>query len=113
AVDDGAAEAAFGVVVGRFDAVGVGECPECGPALEQVARVVAVVLGARALAGGVLKQGSELCLERRDLRLQSGAAAVLLVGVPGGEEVVCDYEAAAVGGEVPDQVGPAELPLGG
>src|SRR5713226_8853539 len=59
AVDDGAAEAAFGVVVGRFDAVGVGEGPEGGPALEEVAREVAVVLGARAFAGGVLEQRSE------------------------------------------------------
>ena len=58
------------MVVGRFDTVGVGESPEGGPALEEVAREVAVVLGARALAGGVLEQGAELFLERCGLRLQ-------------------------------------------
>ena len=63
-----------------------------------------------------------LCLERRDLRLEPGAVAVGLVAVPGGEEVVGDLEAVAaelfllghafaVGGEVAEQVGPAELPL--
>jgi hypothetical protein len=58
AVDDGAAEAALDMVVGRFDAVGVGEGRGGGPALEEVAGEVAVVLGARAPPGGVLEQGS-------------------------------------------------------
>src|SRR6266568_1490659 len=95
AVDDGAAEAALGMVVGRFDAVGVGEGPEGGPALEEVSREVAVVLGARAFAGGLLEQRSEACLERGNLRLQAGAVGVGLVGGPGGEEVVCDHESCA------------------
>src|SRR6266536_5300688 len=110
------------MVVGRFDSVGVGEGPEAWPALEKVAREVAVILGARALAGGVLEQCAQLVLERGDLRLQSGAVAVGLVGVPGGEEVAGDLEAVAaelflfcntfaVAGEVAQEVGPAELPL--
>src|SRR5207244_3090667 len=75
-------------------------------------------------AGRVLEQCAELVLERRGLGLQAGPVAVLLVGLPGGEEVVCDPEAAvpevflfghafAVGGEVSEQVGPAELALAG
>src|SRR4029453_12445169 len=95
---DGAAEAAFGVVVGRLDRVGVAEGPECGPALEEVAREVAVVLGAWALAGCVLEQRSEACLERRDLRLQPGPVSVGLVGVPRGEEGVGDQDARAAEG---------------
>src|SRR5439155_15003769 len=116
--------AAFGVVIGRLDAVGVGECPACGPAVEEVLGELPVVFRSRALAGRVLEHRAELVLERRGLGLESGPVAILVVAVPGGEEVVCDYEAAvsefflvghalAVGGEVPDQVGPAELPLGG
>ena len=66
AVDDGAAEPAFGVVVGWLDAVGVGEGPEGGPAFEEVAGELPVVLGPRALARGVLELGVELGLERRD-----------------------------------------------
>ena len=54
AVDDRAAEAAFGVVVGRLDAIGVGESPECGPALEEVLGELAVVLRSRAFPGGFL-----------------------------------------------------------
>src|SRR6266540_6778093 len=95
AVDDGAAEAALGMVVGRLDAVGVGEGPEGGPALEEVPGELAVVLGARALAGGVLEQGSQLGLEWRRLCLEPGPVAVGLVGIPGGEEVVCDHESCA------------------
>jgi hypothetical protein len=56
--------------------------------------------------------------------LETSPIAVLLVDVPEVEEVVCDPEAPvsklflvghafAVGGEVSDQVGPAELPVGG
>ena len=67
------------MVVGRFDSVGVAEGPQCWPALEEVAREVAVVLGARALAGGALEQCAQLVLERGDLRLQPGPVAVGLV----------------------------------
>src|SRR5207247_9423655 len=120
----GAAEAAFGVVVGRFDALGVGEGRERGPAVEEVVGELSVVLRSRALAGRVLEHGAQLVLERRGLRLQPGAVAVGLVAVPGGEERVCDREAAAserfllghafaVGGGVPEEVCPAELPPAG
>jgi len=124
AVDDGAAEAAFGVVVGRLDPVGVGEGPERGPAVEEILGKGAVVLGARAFPRCVFEQRAELCLQRRRLGLEAGPVAVLLVGAPGVEEVVCDLEAVAaetllfahalaVGGEVSEQVGPAELPAAG
>ena len=74
--------------------------------------------GRRARAAG------GACLERCDLRLQPGSVAVELVALPGGEELTCEHEAAgseallfghplAVGGEVSEQVRPAQLPLGG
>src|SRR5262249_1177893 len=83
---------------------------------------VAVVLGARARAGGVLERCAQLVLERCDLGLRPGAVAVCLVGLPGAEEVAGDLQAVlaerllfghafAVGGEVAQEVGPAELPL--
>src|SRR5215831_5165 len=46
-------------------------------------------------AGGVLEQGAELWLERRDLRLQPSPVGVGLVDVSGGEEVVCDHQSSA------------------
>ena len=56
AVDEGAAQAVFGVVVGWLDAVGVGEGPERRPVFEQVVGEEAVVLGLGALADGLLEQ---------------------------------------------------------
>jgi hypothetical protein len=50
AVDDGASQRAFGVVVGRFDRAVVGERPQCRPDLEQVAGQAARVLIAGCLA---------------------------------------------------------------
>ena len=82
------------LLVGSTPSVWV-KVERAGQRLREVPREVAVVLGARALAGGVLEQGSELCLERRGLRLQPGPVAVGLVGAPGGEEVVCDHESGA------------------
>src|SRR6266542_1539318 len=90
--------------------------------VQEVLRELPVVLGSRALASGVLEERAELVLERGGLGLETGPVAVLLVDVPGGEEVVGDLEAVvaelflvghafAVGGEVSDQVGPAELSL--
>jgi hypothetical protein len=72
----------------------------------------------------VFEDRAELVLEWRDLRLQVGSVVVGLVGLPGFEEGVGDHEpcvaevflfahAFAVGGEVPEQVGPAELSLAG
>ena len=67
AVDDGAAQTALGVVVGRLDVVDDGEGPQGGPAFEQVVCELAVVLGLGALARRSLEQRLELGLERRDL----------------------------------------------
>jgi hypothetical protein len=62
-------------------------------------------------------------LEWRDPSLEAVAVCVLLVAVPGCEEVVCDHEtgvsevflfghAFVVRGEVAEEVGPAELSSG-
>src|SRR5437773_328255 len=70
----------------------------------------------------MLEQPAELLLERRGLSLQPGTVAVGLVAGPGGEELACDAQALlaesllfghafAVGGEVAEQMRPAELPL--
>src|SRR6266542_1682557 len=72
----------------------------------------------------VLEHRSELRLERCGLGSETSPVAILLVSVPGVEEIVCDLEAVvaelllvahalAVGGEVSEQVGPAELPPAG
>jgi hypothetical protein len=124
AVDDGAAQAALGVVVGRLDAVDEGEGRERRPALEQVGGEQAVILRLGALARRLLEQRSEFVLERADLFDQAGAVAVLSVLVPGGERSGCDLQAGlaelflggeplAVGAEVPDEVRTAELALFG
>src|SRR5438876_2971671 len=111
------------MVVGWLDAVGVGEGPECGPAVEEVLGELAVVLRPRAFPGGVLEQPAELLLERRGLCLRPGTVGVGLVAGPGGEELARDAQALlaelllfghafAVGGEVSEQMRPAERPLG-
>ena len=124
AVDDRAAQTAFGVVVGRFDAVDDGEGPQRGPALEQVGGEETVVLRLRALARGLFEQRSQLVRERLDPLEELAAITLVPVGVPGREQALCDRQAGlaelllggesfAVGGEVPQQVRPAELaPLG-
>jgi hypothetical protein len=66
------------VVVGRLDAIGVGEGPQRRPALEEALGEEAVVLRPQALAGRVLEQRSELCLQRRNLGLETSAVVVLL-----------------------------------
>ena len=66
------AEAAFGVIVGRSDAVGVGERPQSRPALEQALGEHAVVLRLGAFAGRVLEQRTELVLEGGGLGLVAG-----------------------------------------
>ena len=84
----GAAERAFGGVVGRFDAVDGGEGPERGPDLEQVVGELAVPAVAPALRAGVFEQLPQLGLDRGDLGLESLAVVVLvLVGAPGGEHL--------------------------
>jgi hypothetical protein len=60
AVDDGAAQRALGVVVGRVDVWDGGECPERGPELEQVARDPARAFVARGLCGVAAQDRLEL-----------------------------------------------------
>ena len=55
AVDDGVAEAVSRVVVGWFDAKGVGERPECGPAAEEFLGKPPLVFHPWAFAGRVLR----------------------------------------------------------
>src|SRR5262245_8492484 len=82
-----------------------------GPAFEEVARELSVVLGLRACARGVFEVGAELRLERRDPRLKRSSLGVLLELLPRVEQVVREDEAGvselllfahpfAVGGEV-------------
>src|SRR5215218_555173 len=81
AVDDRAAQSAFGVVVGRLDAVGVGEGPEGGPAVEEVLGEDAVIFRPGAFPGGVFEQRAQFRLQRRGAGLETGPVAVV-VGVP-------------------------------
>src|SRR6266540_3669809 len=71
-------------------------------------------------ARGLFERRLQLLLERADPFDQAGTIAVLRELVPGREQASCDREAGraelllsgeplAVGGEVPDEVGPAEL----
>ena len=55
-MDDGAAERAFGGVVGRLDALEDDEGPERGPDLEQVVREPPMPAGASAFRAGVFEQ---------------------------------------------------------
>ena len=112
------------MVVGRLDAVGVGEGPEGGPAFEEVAGELPVVFGAWALAGGVLEQRCGAWSWSGAMRAWSAARSPSCWKLlPGGEQVVGDREAGvsevllfahafAVGGEVAEQVRPAELAAG-
>src|SRR5450756_498409 len=121
AVDDRAAQATFGVVVGGLDAGDAGEGPQRRPALEQVLGEGAVAAVAGALARRLLEQRPELCLERADALAEARAVGVPAALLPGGEqpfgdlkaghaEVLLGAEALAVGGEVAHQMRPTELP---
>src|SRR5438034_8859018 len=81
------------MVVGRLDAVGVGEGPERRPVLQEVLGEEAVVLRLGALARGLLEQRSEFYFELPDPLVQAGAVAVLAVVVPGFEQPPGDLEA--------------------
>src|SRR5450759_2663755 len=121
AVDDRAAQAALGVVVGRLDAGHAGEGPQRRPAFEQVLREGAVAAVARRLARRLLEQRPKLLLERADPLKQALAVSVPAELSPGGEqplrdpkpgraELLLGAEPLAVGGEVAQQMRPAELP---
>jgi hypothetical protein len=79
AVDHGAAQRAFGVVVGRLDAPMVGERPSRRPDLEQVAREAPGVLVALALAEVAAQDRLELAAQRPNPQLQAAAVAGVLV----------------------------------
>ena len=115
AVDDRAAEAAFGAVVGRLDAVDLAEGPQRRPDFEQVAGEPAGALVRGGLAGVAVEEWFQLGLQRGDPLAQLGAVAVCLEVVPGLKEARRDLESClaeallglepfALGGEVADQV---------
>src|SRR5450756_2517621 len=121
AVDDRAAQATFGVVVGGLDAGDAGEGPQRRPALEQVLGEGAVAAVAGALARRLLEQRPELCLGRADALAEARAVSVPAALLPGGEqpprdlkaghaELLLGAEPLAVGGEVAHQMRPTELP---
>jgi hypothetical protein len=60
AVDDRAAESAFGVVVGRLNAVLLSEAPEHGPNFQEVVRETAGALVARRIGAGAVCPGGVL-----------------------------------------------------
>ena len=66
AVDDGAAEAAFGVVVGRGHAGTGGEGPEGGPGFEQAAGEAAAALVAGCSAAVLAQERLELAAQPAD-----------------------------------------------
>src|ERR1700694_4878296 len=116
----GAAECAFGVVVGRLDAGVAGERPECGPGLEEVAGDAAAVLVARALAGVAAHDRLELGLGLADHGLEPGAGVGVLEDFPGPKQPLADPQAVfaelalcghafGVRLEVTGEVRPAEL----
>src|SRR5450759_1786344 len=116
AVDDRAAQAALGGVVGRLDAGHAGEAPQRRPALEQVLGEGAVAAVTGALARRLLEQCPKLLLERADALKQAVAVSVPAELSPGGEqplrdpkpgraELLLGAEPLAVGGEVARQVG--------
>src|SRR5665647_2654102 len=120
AVDHRAAQATFGVVVGRLDAGHAGEAPEGRPALQQVLGEGAVAAVTGALSRRLLEQRAELLLERVDTLKQARAVSVRAELCPGceqpcgdpkagGAELLLGAEALAVGAEVAHQVRPAEL----
>lgn len=120
AVDDRAAQPAFGGVVGRLDAVDLGERPQGGPELEQVAREDGNLAVLGALARGALEQPAQPTPERRDLPGEPIAVAVLCALAPGREESATDLkpglaeaplvgETLGVAAEVAQQMRPADL----
>src|SRR4051812_5103518 len=90
AVDDRAAQGAFGVVVGRLDALVVGERPQRRPELEQVARHPARVPVAGLLAGVGAQERLELAAQRADATLELLAVAGVLVDLPAPEQLLAD-----------------------
>jgi len=119
AVDDGAAQAALGMVVGGLDAVDLAEGPKRRPELEQVLGEGAVAATPGAPLRRLLEQRPELLFERRDLLGKAGAVGVPAALIPGGEQPSGDLqagraelllgggEALTVGGEVPSAGAPS------
>ena len=118
--DDGAAESALSVVVGGLHPGVVGEGPQRGPELEQVAREAAGAPVARGAGGVAAKERLELAAQRADAALEFTAVAGVLVDLPRPEQLRADAqpvlaefvlggEAVGVGGEVALQMRPADL----
>jgi hypothetical protein len=81
------------MVVGRLDAVVIGERPERRPDLEQVARQAAGVLVARRLAAVGAQDRLEFAAQRADAPLELWAIAGVLVDLPRPEELLADPQA--------------------
>jgi hypothetical protein len=103
----------LGVVVGRLDALHLGEGPQRRPQLEQVAGQAARALVLGSLASTALEEWLQLVSEGRHPLDQPGAIALSLEIIPGREEVPRDLEPRlteslsglepfALGGEVAD-----------
>src|SRR5450756_1881430 len=86
AVDDRAAQAALGVVVGGLDAGDTREGPQGRPALEQVVGEGAMAAVAGRFARRLLEQRPELLLERADALAEAGAVSVPAALSPGPEQ---------------------------
>jgi hypothetical protein len=93
AVDDRPAQAPFGMVVGRLDAVDLGEGPQRRPELEQVLGESAVAAVAGTLARRSFEQRPELRLERSDALDQAGAVAIAGKLLPRAEQLLGDPQA--------------------
>src|SRR5665647_3037606 len=93
AVDHRAAQATFGVVVGRLDAGHAGEAPQRRPALQEVLGEGAVAAVTGALSRRLLEQRAELLLERVDTLKQARAVSVRAELCPGCEQPCGDPKA--------------------
>lgn len=123
AVDHRASQSALGAVVGRLDAVDLGEGPKRRLELQQVAGEGAKTAVEGALLAMGLQQGPQPALDGSDLAGQALAVAVGGEGLPSREQLATGFkallpEAALIGkafgvaAEVAQEVRPADLAAG-